>query len=171
MDKHNVILLPNEAVITNSNYHWVFFRSICITAILSTLIFVVIFFARAAFRITIFSISLQSYLFAILLLLLLLGFIDTYLNYRYKRYIITNKRLIICTGWLNKRVRDIMLTKIEGSQVTQSFTGSYFDYGNLNIYSVGGRMDSLFLVRNPFAFQSILQEQIKIIEDYKAHNA
>ena len=86
-----------------------------------------------------------------IILFVTIGAVDTYLNYQASFYMITNRRVIISSGWIIKNTRDILLTRIEGVQVRQNITGRIFNFGSIVIYGMGTCVDRLPLLPDPLA--------------------
>lgn len=52
-------------------------------------------------------------------------------------FVVTNRRVILKTGIVRRRVSELVLNKCEGLQATQSVTGRIFGYGKL-VVTTGG---------------------------------
>lgn len=74
-------------------------------------------------------------------------------------FVVTNRRVVLKTGIIRRRVAELMLTKCEGIQVTQSVTGRLFGYGTL-VVTTGGATNCYYFVRNPFDFNRAINTQI-----------
>lgn len=59
------------------------------------------------------------------------------------RYVITNERVLLVEGVLNRRVRAIPLSKVTHTDFNRSFFGRMFGYGQLALDSPGGSQNGL----------------------------
>lgn len=74
-------------------------------------------------------------------------------------YAVTNKRVIIKTGVISRRVVELVLVKCEGIYATQTVMGRIFGYGTI-IVTTGGATNCYYFVANPFRFKRVINEQI-----------
>lgn len=84
----------------------------------------------------------------LLILVALLGIVGSNSYRRAHRYYVTNRRIIICFGFIAKRERDILYSKIEDLILHQSFLGSIFGFGTLipiSASGIGTGQDSAFV--------------------------
>ena len=161
MDTSHLYLKKNEQILCHTKLHWMFFRA---SILLALLCIILVFFAeyiRAFNGVFVFGWSLRHIVYNVLLLLGLYNIVDAYLNYHASCYILTNKRLIICTGWLVKRTRDILLVRIEGAEISQRLLGRFFGFGMLVIYGVGSSVDILPMLPDPYAFRALVHENMQ----------
>ena len=73
--------------------------------------------------------------------------------------VVTNRRVILKTGIIHRRVAELVLNKCEGLQVTQSVTGRIFGYGTL-VVTTGGATNCYYFVGKPFDFKRAINMQI-----------
>ena len=57
----------------------------------------------------------------------------TYLRYRSEEYVVTSRRIIHAEGVINKKATDSSLEKINDAQLTQSWAGRIFGFGDLDV--------------------------------------
>ncbi|MBR3088595.1 MAG: PH domain-containing protein [Prevotella sp.] len=76
-----------------------------------------------------------------------------------KRFILTNKRIILKTGIIQRNSNELMLRKCEGIKVTQSIMGRLLNYGNVAV-TTGEVVDVFKYIYNPMAFSTKVNEQI-----------
>ena len=76
-----------------------------------------------------------------------------------KRFLLTNKRIILKTGIIMRNSKELMLRKCESINVRQSIMGRILGYGDV-IVSTGEEKDVFKYVRNPMAFSTKINEQI-----------
>ncbi|MEE3003545.1 MAG: PH domain-containing protein [Pseudomonadota bacterium] len=164
MDNYDIIIEKDEDIILKINLHWIFFKTSLISIIFSILVIIVLqtipFFSMPVF----FGFSVRAIMQLFIILFVTIGAVDTYLNYQASFYMITNRRVIISSGWIIKNTRDILLTRIEGVQVRQNITGRIFNFGSIVIYGMGTCVDRLPLLPDPFGFRAKIQEQMSLLE-------
>lgn len=133
-------LLPEEKVIYRSHPHWiVVFRS------LVGLILMAGFLMMGA-RHTLLIISLFS-------LLGFAAFLSGLIVYYSSEFGITNKRVIMKSGFIGRYAFENSLDRIEGVEISQSIMGRIFDYGSIRIRGVSGTKELFSAVRYPFRFR------------------
>lgn len=74
-------------------------------------------------------------------------------------YVVTNKRVILKTGVINRNILDLVLTKCEGLQIKQSVWGRIFGFGTITV-TTGGVTISYPFVSNPQRFRKEINQQI-----------
>ena len=76
-----------------------------------------------------------------------------------KRFLLTNKRIILKTRIIMRNSKELMLRKCESINVRQSIMGHILGYGDV-IVSTGEEKDVFKYVRNPMTFSTKINEQI-----------
>lgn len=74
-------------------------------------------------------------------------------------FVITNKRIIIKTGFISRKTLEMNLNKIESVNVDQGILGRIFDYGTITIIGVGGTKESFPDISMPLLFRRKFQER------------
>jgi uncharacterized membrane protein YdbT with pleckstrin-like domain len=75
--------------------------------------------------------------------------------------IITNKRIIINSGWMNKITTEIIPEKIESITVEQGLFGKMNGFGNVYIHGLGGTQDPIMYTSEPYELKQIIQNMIQ----------
>ena len=73
-------------------------------------------------------------------------------------FVITNKRIIIKTGFISRNTFEMNLSKIESVNVDQSFMGRILGYGSMTIIGTGGTRESFHNITKPLEFRKAFQE-------------
>lgn len=76
-----------------------------------------------------------------------------------KRFILTNKRLVLKTGIIMRESNELMLRKCEGIKVRQTIMGRILNYGDVQV-STGEEVDTFRYIWNPVGFSTKVNEQI-----------
>ncbi len=92
----------------------------------------------------------------------ILYFFNTYLLINTSLYVITNQKLIIKTGFIQRQITSLPLSKIESIDLGQSIMGRLLNYGIVNINGIGGSRARAYIISNPLSFQSIIYENKKL---------
>ena len=97
-----------------------------------------------------------GFLFLIALLLL----VDARIKYRSSDFVITNRRVILKTGWLRRKMGELFLSEIEGIQVDQSMMGRLLDFGTLTVAGTGGSKVQFKGIQAPMRLRDALQTSV-----------
>jgi len=73
-------------------------------------------------------------------------------------FVITNRRIIIKTGFIARNTFEMNLSKIESVNVDQSFMGRILGYGSMTIIGTGGTRESFHNITKPLEFRKAFQE-------------
>jgi len=77
----------------------------------------------------------------------------------YINFAVTNKRVILKTGVISRRVLDLVLAKCEGLQIKQSVLGRIFNFVTITI-TTGGDTSSYPFIAAPQRFKKEINQQI-----------
>jgi uncharacterized membrane protein YdbT with pleckstrin-like domain len=73
-------------------------------------------------------------------------------------FVITNRRIIIKTGFIARSTFEMNLSKIESVNVDQSVIGRVLNYGSITIIGTGGTKESFNNISKPLNFRKAFQE-------------
>ncbi len=76
-----------------------------------------------------------------------------------KKFVLTNKRIILKTGIIMRNSKELMLRKCESINVQQTILGRIFNYGDV-IVSTGEEKDVFKYIWGPMSFSTKVNEQI-----------
>lgn len=105
------------------------------------------------------SIRITQYLGVTLLFLGLVSLVQRVFIKVGSIYAVTNRRVIIKTGVISRRIVELVLAKCEGIQVVQGISGRIFGYGSI-VVTTGGATNCYYYVANPFRFKREINKQI-----------
>jgi len=80
--------------------------------------------------------------------------------YYTSEYGITNKRVLIKTGWIRRTSLEIYLNRVESIKINQSILGRFLNYGSIRVIGMGGSSDQFLFVPDPVQFRHNVQEAI-----------
>ena len=136
-------LMPNETLIFQGKPHWaMFFPPWFIVGVI--LLFI--------------NFSFIPWIF--LFIIILLSEITVFVRYISSEYAITNQRVIMKAGLIQRQSLEIFLSKIEGSYVDQSIFGRMFNFGTIIINGIGGGKNVFDYVPDPLKFRNLIQGQV-----------
>jgi uncharacterized membrane protein YdbT with pleckstrin-like domain len=87
-------------------------------------------------------------------LLLLLA---AYIRMMTSEFAVTNKRIIIKTGWISRKTLEMNLAQIENIGVDQGILGRILGYGTIKVSGTGGVAQPFPGITNPLEFRKSLQ--------------
>lgn len=99
------------------------------------------------------------------LLFAIYWFIGAFIFYRFSEYAITDRRVILKEGFIERRAVEIFLRRLEGINIEQTVVGRILDYGTLIVIGTGGTKDYYYNIPHPFAFRKIVQQQTDLLID------
>lgn len=73
-------------------------------------------------------------------------------------FAVTNKRVIIKTGFISRRTIELNLSKIESVQVEQGILGRILGYGTIVLIGTGGTKEPFNSISDPLTFRKKFQE-------------
>lgn len=79
--------------------------------------------------------------------------------YRTTEFGVTNKRVIVKTGFIRRHTLELLLRQVEAISVDQSLTGRLFGFGSIALTGTGGVREEFHRVVNPLEFRRRIQAQ------------
>src|SRR6266849_2983150 len=73
---------------------------------------------------------------------------------------VTNKRVIVKTGLVDRRTTEILLSRIESVVVDEPALGRIFGYGTVTVRGTGGTPEVFEKIQHPLKFREQVQSQI-----------
>ncbi|HFD40657.1 MAG TPA: PH domain-containing protein [Anaerolineae bacterium] len=141
-------LMPGERLVYQSRLHRVIFVPPTLIAIVGLLLF------GGS------SDELCLTVSGVLLWLALLNGISAYISYKTSEFAVTNERVLIKVGLLQRRSLELLLTRIEGIGVEQGFLGRVLNYGTIVVSGTGGTREPFANITAPLEFRRQVQAQI-----------
>jgi uncharacterized membrane protein YdbT with pleckstrin-like domain len=74
---------------------------------------------------------------------------------------VTNRRVVIKTGLVGRRTVELMLSKVESIEVSETALGRMLGYGTIVVIGTGGTPEPFHKVAHPLEFRSQVQQQIE----------
>src|SRR5262249_48657360 len=79
----------------------------------------------------------------------------------------TDRRILIKSGLITTRLRDMPLAKVEALLMEQRLFGKLFGYGTLVFKGSGGTRRTCHNIEQPFDFYKRVQEQVAVAQKHK----
>jgi uncharacterized membrane protein YdbT with pleckstrin-like domain len=146
-------LLANEVVIYRAHVHWVIF--------LNTFLYLLLSIVACGFNLRL--TEPNQLLWAISILGLMLAFISSitgYIRYKTSEFAITNKRVLIKIGFIQRHSLEVLLHKVEGIGVNQSIFGRILGFGTITVTGTGGTKETFDLIAAPLEFRKQVQANL-----------
>lgn len=103
----------------------------------------------------------KSHLAGFLLILGATSLIVAMIRYVTTEFGVTNRRVILKTGFIRRDVIEIAYPKIQGVVVHQSILGRILDYGTITVSGTGGLRNTFNLIANPLEFRARVYLQLR----------
>ena len=153
-------LNDEEKIISIFPYHWI----IWIKNILPTLIRVSLFigfFSIMLPKLPALLTPLKAYIYWIVILILIITIISKILHILGLEQGITNKRMIMKTGFFSRKTDEMIISKVETVEINQSAIGRVFGFGNVIITGTGNSNIVFKEIKNPIEIKKIIDNTIK----------
>ncbi len=160
-------LLSEEKVTYATRPHWIIFAYPAVY-----LFFAILFMVYGPryymTKFVMFNMPLYQIAALIALAITIYYAIAALINFNTTEYGVTNKRVLMKTGWIRRRSLELFLDKVEAIYVNQSILGRILNYGTLVVIGTGGSRDPFTYVPSPLHFRKIAQQEIDL-EEHKHH--
>ena len=140
-------LQAGEEIKYKADIHWYIFAYPVILLLLSA------FFSSA-------QTGLFYYVSILLLLSGLFQLIKRILLKMGAEYVVTNKKVILKSGILNRDALELVLNKCEGIWINQSLMGRMLGFGSI-VVTTGGVTNKFDFITNPIKFRNEINAQIQ----------
>lgn len=157
-------LLHDEKIIFETRPHWIIFG---MPAFIAFLAIVMIGYVSgfSGFQMVMFGKPLYQWTAIFLFLFAIYLGIKAFILYQTSEYGITDKRIVMKSGWIQRRSIEIFLEKVEAIYVDQTILGRILNYGTIIIVGTGGSKDPFLYVPTPLIFRNRAQQQIDNVEE------
>ncbi len=142
-------LLPGETVIYRAHLHPIIFLRPIFFALVG-ISFVVLSFVKK-------ELSYFWMLGAVFLVYVAGLAVDRAIHYLSSEFAITDKRVVIKVGFINRKTLEMVLTKVETIRVDQSILGRVLNYGTIVVTGTGGTNEPFTSIANPLEFRRQVQ--------------
>jgi uncharacterized membrane protein YdbT with pleckstrin-like domain len=145
VDSH---LLPGEEVMHRGHLHKIIYVMPVLIAVALMAV------ATAAF-------ANELYPFAAIALgVALVPLVAAQILFRSSEFAVTNKRVIIKVGFIQRRTLETLLSKVEGVEVNQTVFARMLDFGTIAVTGTGGTREEFRNIAAPLEFRRQVQAQV-----------
>jgi len=144
-------LLPNETLVYRAHLNWTIYLVATVLCIIAVASFVICWKED--------NLTLGKVLGSIFLFLGFLSFLRAWIRSSSSEFAVTDKRVVIKTGFVQRRSVELLLRQVEGISVDQSILGRVFGYGSIVVIGTGGTKEAFAHIANPLEFRRQVQAQ------------
>jgi uncharacterized membrane protein YdbT with pleckstrin-like domain len=151
-------LISGEHVTYRAKLHWILFlKPLLTSAVLATLAVLLLYLAydgnpNWSDLLTLIGIAL--------IVIAAVPLVSAMISRSSAEFAVTNKRVILKIGFIQKTTAEMFLNKIESVGVDQSIMGRVLGYGTITIRGTGGSLEPFDNLSAPLEFRRQIQEQI-----------
>ena len=84
----------------------------------------------------------------------------TWVNWLSTEYAVTNMRVVMKRGLLQRETMETLILKVESVDVRQGVLGRMLDYGDVVLHGTGGTAELFSTIAAPLQFRRHVQEQV-----------
>jgi uncharacterized membrane protein YdbT with pleckstrin-like domain len=150
-------LMSGEQVVYRTKLHWIILLVPIIFAIIFAVIALIMIFAGG-------DAAAVGYFFLFLFLAAIIWVISSFISFKTSEFGITNKRVLVKVGWIQRHSLEILLTKVEGIGVNLGILGRVLGYGTIVVTGTGGTKEPFHKIDAPLEFRKRVQEQIALLQ-------
>lgn len=141
-------LQADEKPLHQTTIHWMALTGPVICALLSLIVIV---------PIAMFAAWKNFYWAWFLVVIPLVILVSASVTVRTSELVITDRRVLIKVGFIQRHTFEMFISKIESVAVFQSMLGRVFDYGTVTIRGTGGSSESFATIAAPLQFRDAIQ--------------
>jgi uncharacterized membrane protein YdbT with pleckstrin-like domain len=144
-------LLSGEKVVYRAHQHWIIFFWPVFIALVGAALLILL---------------PETWIVGLAVMVLgALAFIWPFIRYQTSEYAVTNKRLVVKLGLIQREADETLLSKIENIAVDQDIPGRILGYGTITITGTGGTREGFPRISSPMEFRRQVHAQIVEMED------
>lgn len=151
-------LIAGEAVTYRARLHWILLVKPILIALVIIAIGGLVFYAANSREVL--SAEAALGLWLAVLIVAAVPVLAAVIKRRSAELAVTNKRVILKTGFIQSTTAEMFLNKIESVGVDQTLTGRVLNFGSILIRGTGGSLEPFHRVSAPLEFRKQIQEQI-----------
>lgn len=155
-------LLSDEQLTYVTHPHWIVFGTPFAALLVS--LFVLFDGPRLFFSAIAIIYGLPVYVWVSLAFLLyaIYSGLKALIYYSTSEYGVTDKRVLMKVGWIQRDSLELFLRRVEGIKVYQSVMGRILNYGTIIIIGTGGTKDPFYYIPDPLSFRRRIQREMEL---------
>ncbi|MHB8206232.1 PH domain-containing protein [Mucilaginibacter sp.] len=141
-------LANNERIVYKGTLHWwIYMKNI----LLIVLGIIIISAAKS---------TLGSGVGGLFVIFAIIGLIGAYMSSKSSEFVVTNRRIMLKTGVLKRKLVELQLNRAEGLMVNQGIIGRILNYGSIIVTS-GGVKEVFSPIAQPYEFKKHVNNAIE----------
>jgi uncharacterized membrane protein YdbT with pleckstrin-like domain len=152
-------LMSDEKLTYLTKPHWMVFYPVILWVMISIFALLV---AKLHEQLFLFGTSFYGLISLVSFVVTMYYAISALITYYASEYGITNKRVLMKTGFIRRDSLEVLLDRVESIYVEQSTLGRIFNYGTVVIAGTGGSKDPFYFIPAPLEFRRKVQEQVDL---------
>jgi len=109
--------------------------------------------------------GIDPYLSLLILIIPVVAFFSAYLRWRCSEFAVTDKRVLIKTGFVSRHTLETLLTKVENIGVEQTPWGRLFNFGTLYVTGTGSTRETFPGIHEPLEFRKAIEAAAVAFEE------
>ena len=139
-------LVPGERIMYRAHLHWTTFLGGIVLFVLLTSV-AILFVAREESPLAGFIIFIVG----------TLPLAAAYIRYKASEFAVTDKRVLIKTGLVQRHTLETLLNKVENISVEQGLLGRLLNYGTIQVTGTGSTRETFSNISDPLEFRKQVQ--------------
>ena len=146
-------LANNERILYRAKLHWWIYLKSILLVIVGIIIGLLAKDTKAA--------DAGYTILGVLFVIGVVGFINAYIRSNASEFVVTNRRIMLKTGTIKRKLTELQLNRAEGLRIDQTVMGRVFNYGSIIITS-GGVTETFSPVDKPYEFKKEINNAIEV---------
>ena len=88
-----------------------------------------------------------------------IGLLGAWIRQSTSEFAVTNRRVIVKTGFLSRRTIELNMSKVESIQVDQGLLARLLNYGTITVIGTGGTKEPFSMIDDPLSFRHAVQKE------------
>jgi uncharacterized membrane protein YdbT with pleckstrin-like domain len=152
-------LLPGETIVYKARLHPIIYANALVLLVVAGLCFLYAIITTVGHTNGL-TAARVGYVGIILVIVAAISGVAAYITMTTSEFVVTDRRVLIKTGWVNRSSLEVLLPKVEGIQVDQGILGRLFNYGTITVHGTGGTDEPFPNISAPLEFRRRVQELI-----------
>jgi uncharacterized membrane protein YdbT with pleckstrin-like domain len=89
----------------------------------------------------------------------LIGLLGAWIRVISSEFAVTDRRVIVKTGFLSRRTIELNISKVESIQVDQGLIARLLNYGTITVIGTGGTKEPFSMINDPMGFRHAVQQE------------
>jgi uncharacterized membrane protein YdbT with pleckstrin-like domain len=88
-----------------------------------------------------------------------IGLLGAWIRRSSSEFAVTDRRVIVKTGFLSRRTIELNISKVESIQVDQGLAARLLNYGTITVIGTGGTREPFSMIYDPMSFRHAVQQE------------